>query len=158
MPELREMMPSDLESVFAVRLATRENRVTMEELADDYGITLDGLAQDMRTHLRGWLAEDGRRAVGFSMGDATTGEVQVVAVHPDYEDRGLGKALLARVVDWLFAQKHAEVWLRANPDPTLRAFGFYRKLGWQRTGEVRGSEEILRLSRSARDLPRRSQI
>ena len=157
MPELREMMPSDLESVFAVRLATRENRVTMEELADDYGITLDGLAQDMRTHLRGWLAEDGRRAVGFSMGDATTGEVQVVAVHPDYEDRGLGKALLARVVDWLFAQKHAEVWLRANPDPTLRAFGFYRKLGWQRTGEVRGSEEILRLSRSARDLPGRSQ-
>lgn len=158
MPELREMMPSDLESVFAVRLATRENRVTMEELADDYGITLDGLAQDMRTHLRGWLAEDGRRAVGFSMGDATTGEVQVVAVHPDYEDRGLGKALLARVVDWLFAQKHAEVWLRANPDPSLRAFGFYRKLGWQRTGEVRGSEEILRLSRSARDLPGRSQI
>ncbi|WP_421710090.1 GNAT family N-acetyltransferase [Algihabitans sp.] len=152
------MTPSDLEAVFELRQATRENRVSLQELEEGYGITREGLAHDMRSHVRGWLAEDERRVVGFAMGDASTGEVQVVAVHPDYEDRGLGKALLARVIDWLFAQKHAEVWLRANPDPTLRAFGFYRKLGWQRTGEVRGSEEILRLSRSAPDLPWRSQI
>ncbi|WP_119165934.1 GNAT family N-acetyltransferase [Algihabitans albus] len=144
------MTPSDLEAVFEVRLATRENRVTLQELAEDYGITLEGLAEGMRSHVRGWLAQDGPRVAGFSMGDASNGEVQVVAIHPDYEGRGLGRTLLARVTDWLFSEGHAEVWLFANRDPTLRASGFYRKLGWQPTGTVKGDEEILRLIPSFR--------
>lgn len=143
------MTPSDLTAVFELRLATRENRVTLQELAEDYGITPDGLAEDMRSHVRGWLAEDDRRVVGFSMGDASNGEVQVVAIHPDYEGQGLGKTLLERVANWLFSEGHQEIWLFANRDPALRASGFYRKLGWRPTGTVKGDEEVLRLTRPA---------
>ncbi len=81
------------------------------------------------------------------MGDRSNGEVQVVAVLPGYEGRGIGKALLLAVQQWLFAQGHDEIWLRANSDPDVRATGFYRRLGWRRSGVMKGGDEVLRLRR-----------
>jgi ribosomal protein S18 acetylase RimI-like enzyme len=143
----RPMTAADLTAAFDVRLATVENAVTMEELAEDYGITPESLAAAMETHVQGWLCEDGGRAVGFAMGDRSNGEVQVVAVLPSHEGRGIGKALLLAVQDWLFAEGHEEIWLGANPDPAVRASGFYRRLGWRRTGVMKGGDEVLRLRR-----------
>ena len=91
----------------------------------------------------GWLCEDSGVVVGFSMGDRLNGEVQVVAVLPEYEGNGIGKSLLTKVQNWLFSEGHEEIWLGANPDPTIRAFGFYRKLGWQATGRMKGDDEIM---------------
>jgi len=139
----RKMTPADLPAVFAVRLSTIENAVTMEELEDDYGITPESLAKAMGSHVSGWLCEDAETVVGFSMGDRLNGEVQVVAVLPDYEGHGIGKKLLARVQNWLFSKGHEKIWLGANPDPTIRAYGFYRKLGWQATGRMKGYDEIM---------------
>ena len=143
----REMTVDDLPAAFAVRLSTVENAITMEELKDDYGITPESLAQAMRAQVQGWLCEDAGKAVGFAMGDRANGEVQVVALRPDYEGRGVGRRLLAPVCDWLFAGGHEEIWLRANPDPAVRAHGFYRRLGWRATGERRGGDEIMSLAR-----------
>ena len=146
MARLREMTPADLDAVFALRVSTRENRVTMAELADDYGITVASLTAAMATDVRGWLVEDEGSVVAFAMGDRANGEVQVVAVHPGHEGRGHGKAVLAAVVGWLVAEGHTEVWLYAARDPAVRATGFYRRLGWAPTGEVKGSDEVLRLT------------
>lgn len=143
---LREMTPADLGAVFEVRIATRENQVTLDELRDDYGITLESLAAAMRSHVRGWLIEDDGQVVAFSMGDRSNGEVQVVAVLPGYEGCGHGKAVLAAVVDWLVSEGHAKVWLYANRAPEVRATGFYRSLGWKPTGVVTGDDEVLRLA------------
>jgi GNAT superfamily N-acetyltransferase len=110
----RPMTVADLPAAFAVRLSTIENAMTMEELAEDYGITPESLAAAMETHVQGWLCEEGGRAVGFAMGDRSNGEVQVVAVLPGYEGRGIGKALLLEVQQWLFAQGHAEIWARQS--------------------------------------------
>lgn len=151
----RPMTAADLPAVFAVRLATVENAVTLEELAEDYGITPESLAAAMETHVQGWLCEDGGRAVGFAMGDRSNGEVQVVAVLPGYEGRGIGRALLLQVQQWLFAQGHEEIWLLANPDPGVRASGFYRRLGWRRSGVMKRGNEVLRL-RNLRSRRRRS--
>jgi len=137
------MTPTDLPAVFSVRLSTIENAITMEELEDDYGITLDSLAKAMRSHVSGWLCEDSEVVVGFSMGDRLNGEVQVVAVLPEYERNGIGKSLLSKVQNWLFSEGHEEIWLGSNPDPTIRAYGFYRKLGWQATGRMKGFDEIM---------------
>ena len=139
----REMTNDDLPAVFSVRTSTIENAITMEELKEDYGITLESLAEAMNSHVNGWLCEDSDIVVGFSMGDRLNGEVQVVAVHPDYEGRGIGKALLNKVKNWLFSLGHEEIWLGAYPDPDIRAYGFYRKLGWQTTGEMKGYDEIM---------------
>ena len=142
----RQMEISDLPAAFAVRLSTIENAITMDELERDYGITPDSLADAMRSDVKGWLCEDGGTVVGFSMGDRSNGEVQVVAVRPDYEGRGVGKTLLAEVQAWLSSEGHREIWLYANSDPDIRATGFYRKLGWQATGVMRGDDQVLKLS------------
>jgi len=147
----RRMTVDDLPAVLAVRFATRENAITLEELENDYGITPASLAEAMQSHVRGWLCEAEGKAVGFAMGDRSNGEVQVVALLPDYEGRGIGKTLLGLARDWLFEAGHKEIWLRANLDPTVRATGFYRRLGWRRTGVMKGGDEVLKLRRS--DVP-----
>ena len=140
----REMRPNDLPAVFELRVSTRENAVTMEELEEDYGITPASLAEAMASHVKGWLCEEQGQVVGFAMGDRANGEVQVVAVRPDSEGRGIGKRLLGLVQGWLFEEGHEEIWLLSNPDSGVRAHGFYRKLGWQPTGERQGYDEVLR--------------
>ncbi len=140
---LREMTAADLDAVLAIRLSTRENAITLQELEQDYGITTEGLARAMETHVRGWLCEVDGSVAGFSMGDASNGEVQVVAVHPGFENLGIGRCVLQAVCDWLFSEGHARLWLGANPDPNIRATGFYEKLGWRRNGEMKGEDEVL---------------
>ena len=141
----RKMTVSDLPAAFSVRLSTIENAITMQELEEDYGITPESLAAAMQSAVQGWLCEDDGKMVGFSLGDRATGEVQVLAVLPAYEGRGIGKGLLSRVQDWLFAMGHSEIWLLANPDPDIRAAGFYRKLGWRATGVMQGADQVLKL-------------
>jgi len=51
------------------------------------------------------------------------------------------------VQDWLFAAGHDGIWLSANPDPSLRAHGFYRRLGWRADGSHRPGDENLILPR-----------
>lgn len=137
------MVLDDLSAAFAVRMSTIDNAITMEELERDYDITPQSLAEAMTSHVAGWLCEDSGTTVGFSIGDRLNGEVQVVVVRPEYEGHGIGKNLLSRVQEWLFAEGHKEIWLRSNPDPTIRAYGFYRRLGWQTTGRGVGEDEVL---------------
>ena len=144
----REMKIGDLPAAFAVRLSTLENAVTMQELEEHYGITPESLSTAIRAHVRGWLCEDAGRVVGFAMGDRSKGEVQVVAVLPEYEGRAIGKDLLDRVTAWLFSEGHQEIWLLSNPDPDVRAQGFYRKLGWRATGVRKGDDEVMVLRRT----------
>jgi ribosomal protein S18 acetylase RimI-like enzyme len=47
-----------------------------------------------------------------------------IAVHPDYQGRGLGQAIVRRLVD--LADGHKKIILYANPGRE----GFYRKLGF----------------------------
>lgn len=150
----REMTIADIPAALALRVATIENAVTMEELEQDYEVTAESLAGAMQSAVRGWLCEDtaaeaASRVVGFAMGDRSGGEVLVVAVRPGCEGRGIGKSLLLQVQDWLFSEGFEEIWLLSNPDPAVRAHRFYRRLGWQATGRRKGGDEILTLRRPA---------
>lgn len=147
--EFRPMTPADLPATFDVRLSTVENAITMERLESDYGVTPERMADAMARDVKGWLCEEDGTAVAFAMGDASSAEVLVVAVRPGYEGRGAGKGVLARVRDWLFAAGHEEVWLLTTPDPALRAYGFYRSLGWRGTGQVVRGDEVMVLGRDA---------
>ena len=147
----RAMTVDDIPAVLEVRFSTIENAITLEALEADYGITPETMAASMAGDCRGWLCEDDSNVVGFAMGDRSNGEVQVVAVRPGYEGHSIGKTLLDKVCDWLFAEGHAEIWLGANPDPGIRATGFYRRLGWRRSGVMKGDDEILKLARPGSD-------
>jgi len=69
--------------------------------------------------------------VGFAMGNGLTGEMWVVAVLPEYEGRGIGRALLGRVEAYLRSRGRSRLWLTTDVDPSLRAYGFYRRCGWR---------------------------
>lgn len=137
------MLVGDIPDAFSVRLSTVENAITIEQMAEVYGVTPHSLAAAMKSHVKGWVCTDAEKIVGFAMGDHSNGEIQVDAVLPEYERKGIGRALLAQAQNWLFSNGFDEVWLLANPDPTLRAYTFYRWLGWKTTGEIRGDDEVM---------------
>lgn len=144
-PSYRELQIDDLPAVFAVRVSTAENALTMEQLERDYGVSPQSVAEGMKADLKGWVCEESGAVVGFAIGDRSSGEVHVVAVLPEHEARGIGKHLLSHVQAWLFSEGHQFIWLLANPDPKTRAHAFYRHLGWRPTGTLKGSDEVLTL-------------
>jgi GNAT superfamily N-acetyltransferase len=145
----RETLPSDIEGLFSVRARTREYPISEEGLAS-IGVTTESIAKQMASgREKGWVCLHGSTLVGFCNGDAETGEVLVLAVLPDYERRGIGTYLLARVVEWLRSVGSDTVWLAASPDTRIRAHGFYRSLGWRPNGKKQqNGDEILVFERN----------
>jgi ribosomal protein S18 acetylase RimI-like enzyme len=127
--EFREITSGDIPDLFAVRIATRENALSHDELAA-LGITEGSVRGMMETTHRGWLCAVDGGVVGFAMGNGKTGEMWVVAVLPEFEGRGIGAELMTLVEDWLRSLGWEELWLTTDVDTALRAYGFYRKLGW----------------------------
>ena len=125
----RELLPSDMDAVFDVRVKTWHNPNGAEEL-HRMGITPESVVERMKRSHRGWVAIAGDQIVGFAMGNKETGEMWVIAVLPAYENQGIGKRLLSLVENWLWAEGWTEIWLTTDPDETYRAVGFYRRLGW----------------------------
>lgn len=68
------------------------------------------------------------------MADAGQATVFAMFVRPGYEGRGLGRALMREAEGWLFAAGCREIWLLTGGDPSLRAHGFYQRLGWESAG------------------------
>jgi ribosomal protein S18 acetylase RimI-like enzyme len=126
----RELLPSDMDAVFDVRVKTWHNPNGAEEL-HRLGITPESVVERLQTSHRGWVAEGKGLIVGFAMGNKETGELWVIAVLPAYENRGIGKYLLSLVEDWLWTEDRKEIWLTTDPDETYRAVGYYRRLGWR---------------------------
>ena len=97
MMQFRLATVADIDAIFVVRFAVKENvlsnpaRVT-REMCIDY---LDKLG-------RGWVCEVEGRVVGFSYAARADHSIWALFVLPDFEGRGVGKALLNAAVDWLF--------------------------------------------------------
>jgi GNAT superfamily N-acetyltransferase len=125
----REITAADVPALFVMRPKTRENAMTVEEL-DRLGINPRSVTDSLARTTKGWLCEDGGAVVGFSMADSATAEFLVIAVLPEYEGKGVGGGLMARVTAWLLECGCTRSWLTTDVDTSLRAYGFYRKHGW----------------------------
>ena len=125
---------------------TRQNAVTPEKLAE-YGITVQSWRDDIASGaLPGFVAVDSGSIVGYCFGMKKTGEIAVLALLPEYEDKGLGRALLDRTVQCLQGLGHTRLFLGCSRDPASRSHGFYRHLGWKSTGALdEHGDEILEL-------------
>src|ERR1700728_3482478 len=98
MLQYRLAVPSDTGECIVLRGMTRENAITAPRLAS-YGITAESGAKQIEDgRIIGYICIDANRIVGYCYGDRHTGEIQVLALLPDYEGRGIGKALLSHVV------------------------------------------------------------
>lgn len=144
----RRTQASDFDKCIEVRSKTRQNPASAEYLAT-IGITAETQAPLFEDGtLVGFVAESNKEIVGFCTGITTTGEIQVLAMLPEFEGLGIGKTLLKKVVDVLFESGFDKLWLAASPDPEIRAHGFYRHLGWKFSGKTDDiDDQILELRR-----------
>ncbi len=133
---IRPAVASDAAACVDLRGRTRENAVPAARLAA-IGVTASSWAADVDDGtLAGVVAERDGVLVGYCFGAPATGEIVVLAVLPDAEARGLGRRLLDAVVDGLARAGHRRLFLGCSSDPSCRAHGFYRHLGWRSTGRA----------------------
>ena len=137
--------PPDLAAEYIrLRGMTRENAIPEERLRA-LGITAETWANDIKsTELQGFVARSSDELAGYCFSNTKSGEVVVLAVHPEYEGQGIGQQLLSLVIEQLSLRGHKRPFLGCSSDPTVRSYGFYRRLGWHSTGKVdeRGDEVL----------------
>jgi len=126
----REITKNDIPALFAVRVATHENRLTVEELTS-LGITEETVKEKLAGTYKGWLCEVENLVTGFAMGDRATGELWVIAVLPEYIGKGIGSSLLRKVEEWLKEKGCSRLWLTTDIDRNLKSYSFYRDHGWK---------------------------
>ncbi len=116
-----------------MRGMTRENAISEHQLRIR-GITARSWSDDIRTGaLPGQVCTVRGKIVGYCFGASNSGEIVVLALLPDFEDRGIGRELLQRMTKDLAELGHRKLFLGCSPDPKNRSYGFYRHLGWRST-------------------------
>ena len=140
----RPALPEDAAECVVVRGRTRQNAAS-EEWLRSIGITSKSWGENIRSGaLPGEVCVVDGEIVGFCFGVRETGEIQVLAVLPDFENCGVGRELLNRTSKELAKLGHARLFLGCSPDPASRSYGFYRHLGWRSTGAFdKYGDEIL---------------
>ena len=143
----RPAVPEDAPACVALRGRTRENAVSVQRL-QALGITAQSWADDIRSGaLPGQVTLDANGALaGYCFGARDSGEIVVLALLPAFESLGLGRQLLARMVQQLASLGWQRLFLGCSADPATRSHGFYRHLGWRSTGQLDANgDEILEL-------------
>jgi ribosomal protein S18 acetylase RimI-like enzyme len=143
--EYRRAIESDIERCIDIRGLTSDNSISKNEL-ETIGVTSESWAPLIENgSLIGNVASYDATVIGFCFGNASNGEILVLAILSGFEGKGIGRNLLSNTSSELFLKGHSEVWLAASPTPEVRAYGFYRRVGWRPTNifEENG-DEILR--------------
>ncbi|MCQ9637645.1 GNAT family N-acetyltransferase [Chryseobacterium sp. WG14] len=131
---IREATLKDIPQIQLVRNSVKENTLS------DPGLVSDRDCEEFLFERgRGWVAENNERIIGFSIADLKENNVWALFVHPDFENKGLGRKLHNIMLDWYFTQKKEAIWLGTSPE--TRAEIFYRKSGWKEVG-THGKGEV----------------
>jgi GNAT superfamily N-acetyltransferase len=140
---LRQASRADIAAIHAVRMSVHENQLTRSVISErDYVDHLETLG-------RGWVIEEAGPIVAVVVGNARSGNIWGLFVHPDFERRGFGRHLLDTAVDWLWSQGLTRLWLTTAPG--TRAQGFYEAGGWTHAGVTEHGEIRFELSRPSAD-------
>lgn len=133
--QYREAKTGDVARCIEIRGMTRENPIPVEILKQ-FGVTEQSWKFEMeQKRTVGVILEHQDQVVGFCFGDIVMGEVQSLAVLPEFESHGYSKIMVSLITEKLFQLGFERLWLAASPSPEIRTHGFYRHLGWKPTGE-----------------------
>jgi GNAT superfamily N-acetyltransferase len=144
--EFRKAVADDAAECVKLRGKTRENAVSVERLAS-LGISEKSWAEHIKSgELPGHLCVCDGHIAGYCFGSRETGEIVVLALHPDFEAQGIGRKLLGQTIGTLLGFGHTRLFLGCSTDPTSRSYGFYRHLGWRSTAQLdENGDELLEL-------------
>lgn len=109
-----------------VRRAVRENPLLTSAITEEHYVPA------IESTGRGWVIEEQGDVVAFAVGNAVTGNIWALFVHPDHEGKGYGTALQDVMVRWLFDQGLDRLHLETGTG--TRAQGFYEAFGWSYIG------------------------
>jgi len=132
---LRGIEPDDRDDVEALLAAT--GFFNAEELAVAMELVDERLDQGAESHYRFLVARAGGQAIGYAcwgpiLGTAAAVDLYWIAVHPDWQGKGIGKRLLAAAEAWIAQERRSRVYVetsgRALYEPTR---AFYLAGGYQ---------------------------
>lgn len=131
---IREAKIDDIKQIQIVRNSVTENMLSNPDLVTD-----DDCKEFMFERGNGWVCEIENKIVGFAIVDLKENNIWALFIHPNFEKKGIGKILHAKMLDWYFTQTRENIWL--GTAFKTRAEKFYRKAGWSEVGK-NGDKEI----------------
>jgi len=124
---LRPATGDDIAAMHRIRLVVRENR-----LGDPGRVTPAHYRPYVAEPGVSWVAELEGRLVGFGIADRSSRSLWALFVDPEFDGRGLGRALLQQLTDCLFESGFARINL--STEPGTRAERMYLAAGWTQVG------------------------
>jgi len=124
---IRKATRADHLRISDVRLSVRENRLSESK----YDL-VERIANWIFENSTFWAWEEDGAIQGFSAADPRDGTIFALFVHPAYEGRGIGRALLPLACQILRDNGHAIATL--TTEAGTRAERFYRLDGWAEIG------------------------
>ena len=126
-------------------LGPRLNRLVYPDWAAGQARAVEEVCRDENMTI--WVAEAGGRPVGFVSvafrSDPDSAEIEMIAVDPEQQNRGIGSALLACAFDWISAAGVKLVQLGTGGDPGhAPARHTYEKAGFTPLPLVRYYKEL----------------
>lgn len=133
-PVYRPARVADIAAMSRIRLAVTENA-----LRDPSRVTYAMYVDHIEGRGRSWIAEVDGLIAGFASADGEAASVWALFIDPAYEGRGIGKCLLALLVEHMAALGKSEIHLSTTAG--TRADAFYAAQGWQR-GDMNDAVEV----------------
>ncbi|MDB5200785.1 MAG: family acetyltransferase [Ferruginibacter sp.] len=131
---IREAIVEDISRMQQIRNAVKENMLPDPGLVRDEDYDLF-----MNEKGNGWVCAIDEKVVGFAIVDLQDHNVWALFILPEFEGRGIGKALHEQLLNWYFNQTKTTLWLGTAYN--TRAEKFYRAAGWKEAG-TNGPKEI----------------
>lgn len=119
----REAVKEDIPQIQVVRNAVLENK-----LSDPAFVTDADCEAFLLVRGKGWVCEVNKIVVGFAIADLQQNNIWALFVTPAFAQKGIGKTLHSKMLNWYFKQTQKTVWL--GTETNTRAEVFYKKAGW----------------------------
>lgn len=124
---IRTAKIEDIQQIQLVRNSVKENTLS------DPNLVTDQDCEDFITQRgKGWVCEIEGKIVGFAIVDLLENNIWALFLDPEFENRGIGRKLHDKMLNWYFEQTNEKVWLGTSPK--TRAEKFYRESGWKEIG------------------------
>ena len=113
----REAKIEDIPQIQVVRNSVKENTLSNPDLVTD-----KDCEEFLFSRGKGWVCEISNQIVGFAIADLKDNNIWALFLHPDYEQKGIGRKLHDTMLDWYFNQTGETVWLGTSPGTRAEPF------------------------------------